>query len=227
VSGVVLPVAAEVELATDLERAAAEWISPYDQAWHLMRARDWLVHIAPEASLEMRLAAMVHDIERMFPGSPKLHMATTPWDDPYYLFAHSLRSAESVGVWLAGQGDTAVGVDEYEVRRLVALHELGGLRGADEVQAGDSLSFLETLAELAQTWVRTGACSRAKSADKLRYMANRIRIPAAQEPAAQLLEAALQGLAQIDDANSPVLPALHPYLQSAQPTNPDQGPFQD
>jgi hypothetical protein len=199
VSGVVVPVAPEVELATNLERAAAEWIRPYDQAWHLMRARDWLVHIDPDASLEMRLAAMVHDIERMFPGSPKMNMVTQPWDDPYYLFAHSLRSAESVGVWLAGQGEAAAGVDEYEVRRLVALHELGGLRGADEVQAGDSLSFLETLAELTRTWVRTGACSRAKGAEKLQYMADRIRLPAAREPAAQLLDAALQGLEQIED----------------------------
>ncbi|GII23421.1 hypothetical protein [Planosporangium mesophilum] len=198
-NGVELPVAPEVALATDLERAAAEWIHPYSQACHLMRARDWLVHIAPDASLEMRLAAMVHDIERMFPGSPAMNMASQPWDDPYYLFAHSLRSAESVGVWLAGQGDAAAGVDEYEVRRLVALHELGGLRGADEVQAGDSLSFLETLAELTRTWVRTGVCSKAKGAEKLHYMADRIRIPAAMKPAAELLEAALEGLDEIDE----------------------------
>ncbi|GAA1789154.1 hypothetical protein HC028_14870 [Planosporangium flavigriseum] len=198
-SGIVLPVAPEVALDTDLERAAAAWIRPYDQAWHLMRARDWLVHIAPDASLEMRLAAMVHDIERMFPGSPKMNMATQAWDDPYYLFAHSLRSAESVSVWLTGQGEAAAGVDEYEVRRLVALHELGGLRGADEVQAGDSLSFLETLAELTRNWVRSGVCSKTKGAEKLQYMADRIRIPAAMKPAAELLEAALEGLDQIKE----------------------------
>jgi hypothetical protein len=189
--------APEVALGTDVERAAAEWIRPYSQAWHLLRARDWLVYLEPGATVEMRLAAMVHDIERMFPGSPKLDLASTGWDDPYYLFPHSMRSAESVGVWLQSRGES--GVDEYEVRRLVALHELGGLRGADEVQAGDSLSFLETLAELTQNWVRTGACSRDRAEDKLRYMADRIRIPAAREPAAHLLDAALHGLAHAND----------------------------
>jgi hypothetical protein len=196
VTAAVSLLAPEVELATDVERAAAEWVRPYSQAWHLMRARDWLVYLEPDATVEMRLAAMVHDIERLFPGSPALDMATTAWDDPYYLFPHSMRSAESVGVWLATRGET--GVDEYEVRRLVALHELGGLRGADEVQAGDSLSYLETLAEVTRSWVRTGRCSRDKAAEKLRYMADRIRIPAAREPAAQLLEDALEVLSQVD-----------------------------
>jgi hypothetical protein len=178
-----------IELDTDLERAAASWVEPYDQAWHLMRARDWLVYLAPEATLEMRVAAMTHDIERMFPGGPKLNMAATPWDDPFYLFAHSTRSAECVGVWF--QSQQADHVDEYEIRRLVALHELGGLRGADEVQAGDSLSFLETLGELTAHWVRSGACCRAQGISKLRYMADRIRIPAAVKPAAELLEQAI------------------------------------
>jgi hypothetical protein len=195
-TGTVPCLAPEVALATDVERAAAEWIRPYSQAWHLLRARDWLVYLEPDATVEMRLAAMVHDIERMFPGSPRLDIAATAWDDPYYLFPHSMRSAESVGVWLQTRGES--GVDEYEVRRLVALHELGGLRGADEVQAGDSLSFLETLAGLTQTWVRTGQCSPEKAADKLRYMADRIRIPAAREPAARLLASALAGLSTVD-----------------------------
>ncbi|HEV7826902.1 MAG TPA: hypothetical protein VGP02_18560 [Mycobacteriales bacterium] len=195
-SAATVVLAPEVELATDVERAAAEWIRPYSQAWHLLRARDWLVYLEPEATVEMRLAAMVHDIERMFPGSPALNLATTAWDDPYYLFPHSMRSAECAGVWLAGQDVT--GVDEYEVRRLVALHELGGLRGADEVQAGDSLSFLETLAELTRTWVRTGRCSRDRAAEKLLYMAERIRVPAAREPAAQLLDAALEALSHVE-----------------------------
>jgi hypothetical protein len=185
-------VAPQVALATDLERAAALWVQPYDQAWHLMRARDWLVHLAPWASIEMRVAAMTHDVERMFPGGPRLDMAATPWDDPFYLFAHSSRSAECVGVWL--QTEKADSVNSCDIRRLVALHELGGPRGADEVQAGDSLSYLETLADLTATWVRSGACSRAKAIEKLRYMSDRIQIAAARGPAKQLLEQAIDVL---------------------------------
>jgi hypothetical protein len=189
--------APEIELDTHVERAAAEWIRPYSQAWHLLRARDWLVYLEPDATVEMRLAAMVHDIERMFPGSPALDMANTAWDDPYYLFPHSMRSAESVGVWLQTRGES--GVEEYEVRRLVALHELGGLRGADEVQAADSLSYLETLADATRSWVRAGRCSHDKAVEKLRYMADRIRIPAAREPAAHLLASALEVLSKVDE----------------------------
>jgi hypothetical protein len=186
--------APEVPLETEIEVLAAEWVRPYDQALHLMRARDWLVHLNPAATVEMRLAAMTHDIERMFPGGPRLDHATTEWDSPFYLYPHSLRSAESVGVWLGSIGSASAQVSLAEVRRLVGLHEVGGLRGADDVQAGDSLSFLETLAELTRDWVLSGACSRDKAADKLRYMADRIRVPAAREIAEPWLTWALDQL---------------------------------
>ncbi|MGY1824555.1 hypothetical protein [Geodermatophilus sp. SYSU D00079] len=183
-----------VPLETEVEALAAEWVRPYDQAEHLMRARDWLVHLNPAATVEMRLAAMTHDIERMFPGGPKLDHAVQVWDDPFYLYPHSLRSAESVGVWLGSIGPAAAQVQLREVRRLVGLHEVGGLRGADDVQAGDSLSFLETLAGLTCDWVLSGACSRAKAEEKLRYMADRVRLPAAAELAAPWLEWAVDQL---------------------------------
>jgi hypothetical protein len=187
-------VAPHVPLDTEIEVLAAEWVRPYDQVVHLMRARDWLVHLNPAATVEARVAAMTHDIERMFPGGPRLDHATMEWDSPFYLYPHSLRSAESVGVWLGGIGPVAAQVRVGEVRRLVALHEVGGLRGADDVQAGDSLSFLETLAGLTRDWVRSGACSRGKAEEKLTYMADRVRLPAAAELAAPLLEWAIDQL---------------------------------
>ncbi|MGY1631251.1 hypothetical protein ACI784_06035 [Geodermatophilus sp. SYSU D01186] len=196
-----LPWAAPVvPLDTEIEVLAAEWVKPYDQALHLMRARDWLVHLNPAATVEMRLAAMTHDIERMFPGGPRLDHATMEWDSPFYLYPHSLRSAESVGVWLGSIGPAGAQVSLADVRRLVGLHEVGGLRGADDVQAGDSLSFLETLAGLTRDWVASGACSRDKAAEKLVYMAERIRVPAAQEIAGPWLEWALD---QLPTADSP------------------------
>lgn len=191
--------APQVPLGTEIEILAAEWVRPYDQVRHLMRARDWLVHLVPAATVEMRLAAMTHDIERMFPGGPRLDHATTGWDDPFYLYPHSLRSAEAVGVWLGSAGSVARAVDPAEVRRLVGLHEVGGLRGADAVQAGDSLSYLETLAGLTRGWVLTGVCSREKGAEKLQYMADRIRPPAARELARGWLAWALE---QLPDAAS-------------------------
>jgi hypothetical protein len=183
-----------VPLDTEVEALAAEWVRPYDQVEHLLRARDWLVHLNPAATVEMRLAAMTHDIERLFPGGPRLDHATMEWDSPFYLYPHSLRSAEAVGVWLGGLGPVAAQVRLSEVRRLVGLHEVGGLRGADDVQAGDSLSFLETLAGLTRDWVLSGACSRAKAVEKLQYMADRVRTPLAAELAGPWLEWAVDQL---------------------------------
>lgn len=183
-----------VPLESRVEVLAADWVSPYNQVTHLLRARDWLVFLAPDATLEMRLAAMTHDIERMFPGGPVLDHARVEWDDPAYLFAHSMRSAEAVGFWLGGLGPMSDSVDVREVRRLIGLHEVGGLRGADELQAADSLSFLETLADLTRQWVLTGTCSRGKAAEKLHYSLDRIRVSAAVDPGKQLLEWALDQL---------------------------------
>lgn len=183
--------APRVEPGGEVEALAAEWIAPYGQAEHLVRARDWLVHLAPTATAEMRVAALTHDVERMFPGGPVLRHADQRWDDPVYLYAHSLRSAEAVTVWLGGLGPVAAAVDLAEIRRLVGLHEVGGIDGADEVQAADSLSFLETLAGLTRDWVRSGTCSRLQAERKLRYMADRVRLPAAAEHAAPLLEWAI------------------------------------
>lgn len=186
--------APRVDLDTELEVRAADWVRPYSQAEHLLRTRDWLVHLAPEATVEMRIAAMTHDIERMFPGGPALDHATITWDAPSYLFPHSLRSAEAVGVWLGSLDAVSPTVDLAEIQRLIGLHEVGGLRGADELQAADSLSFLETLAGLTRDWVLSGACSTDKAAEKLHYMHDRIRVQDAREPAKHLLEWALAQL---------------------------------
>ena len=183
-------------VATEIERRAIDWIGPYSQAWHLVRARDWLAYLDPEASLEQRLAVVTHDIERMFPNGPQLDKATGRWDDPHYLYAHAARSAEVVGFWLYAQHDVPEKVVLPEVQRLITLHEFGGVGGADLVQAADSLSFLETLQDIARKWVTNGECDAEQARAKHRYMAERIRVPEAQPVAERLLE---QALAALDD----------------------------
>jgi len=179
---------------TEIEKRALEWIAPYSQAWHLERARDWLVHLDRGCSLEMRLAVMTHDIERMFPGGPSFDKRNGRWDDPCYLYAHASRSAESVGVWLHGLGPVGQSVHLSEVRRLITLHEFGGLDGADLVQAADSLSFLETLQDIVISWVAKGECGVDQARAKHQYMADRIRIDEARRLAEPLLESALASL---------------------------------
>lgn len=191
--------APEVPIGTEVEAAAAQWVAPYSQVLHLLRTRDWLLRLTPDASLEARLAAMTHDIERMFPGGPVLDFAHARWDDPAYLYPHQLRSAAFVGDWLSAQGH-AGDVDVAEVRRLVGLHEVGGLGAADDIQAADSLSFLETLAGLAADWVRSGVCSRDTAIAKLTYSVDRIRLQRALQPARDLLPWAIDQIPANQDS---------------------------
>lgn len=183
-----------IPATTEIEERALTWIAPYSQALHLVRARDWLVYLDPDSSVEARLAVVTHDIERMFPGGPRMDKATDRWDDPHYLYAHASRSAEAVGIWLHSQGDAAKEVSVPEVRRLITLHEFGGVEGADLIQAADSLSFLETLQDIARDWVRKNECDAEKARAKHRYMAERIRVPKASRLAQPLLEQALASL---------------------------------
>lgn len=182
---------------TPLEARALEWIAPYSQAEHLVQARDWVLVLAPDASPALRLAALTHDIERHFPGGPQQDFAVDAWDDPDYLLAHSTRSADIIQRWIEDAGDGSDPAFVAEVRRLVLLHELGGDAQADLLQAADSLSFLETLHELAAGWVQRGQCSADKADAKLRYMRDRIRIPRARELAEPLYA---QAAAQLPDA---------------------------
>jgi hypothetical protein len=184
---------------TEIERRVAAWIEPYGQAWHLVRTRDWLVHLDGDASIEMRLAAVTHDIERMFPGGPAFDKRAGRWDDPDYLYAHASRSAGVVGVWLAEQGSAAADLSTGDIRRLITLHEFGGLDGADLVQAADSLSFLETLQDIVRSWVENGECDIAQARAKHQYMADRIRIEEARHLAEPLLASAM---ASLDDLES-------------------------
>jgi hypothetical protein len=195
----VITLAPEAPVATDIERRAIAWIGPYSQARHLVRARDWLLHLDRSATLEARLAVVTHDIERMFPGGPTMNKATDRWDDPHYLYAHASRSAEVVGVWLHSQDGATDQVSLSEVQRLITLHEFGGMDGADLVQAADSLSFLETLQDVVRRWVTGGECGVEQASAKHRYMAERIRVPEARRLAEPLLEQALASLEDLQE----------------------------
>ena len=167
-------------MSDELEARALEWIAPYWNARHLVRTRDWLVELEPDASLALRLAALTHDIERHFPGGP-----TGEPGDPEYERAHAERSARIVADWLAGEGaDTGL---VAAVADLVRAHEVGGWPEADVLQAADSLAFLEVNADRPQAWVREGRCDLATAEARLRRLYDRITVPAARRAAEPLL----------------------------------------
>jgi hypothetical protein len=187
------PLPAAVETRDDavsrlLDRAG-DWIDPYWNAEHLRRTLAWLLVLDPGASEGARIAALTHDMERHFPGGPKMDPATMAPDDVGYRCAHCERSAQIVGEWLRGEGgseDIAAEVD-----RLILTHEIGGRSDEDVLQAADSLSFLEVNAALVASWFTEGRCTRERSREQLEYMFDRIRIARARELAGPLRTEAL------------------------------------
>lgn len=178
---------------SSLEIAATEWLDGFYQLEHLLCTRKWVVQLRPHASSELLFAALVHDAERYFPGGP----TSTPqngFDDPEYLFAHSIRSADIVQAWLEERPERHSEEWTRTVRRLILRHELGGNEEEDVLQAADSLAFLDALDWLAVEWVCTGHYSVAGAKEKLTWAVERLRPPAAVSFALPLYVRAVQDL---------------------------------
>jgi hypothetical protein len=174
---------------SELEAHAQRWIEEvHPHARHLVRARDWAVALEPDAGEALRIAAVLHDVERAFPDPECPWDPAGDWDHPGYLRWHQDRAAAIAARWLGEQAAPSELVDE--VRRLILVHEEGGWPEADVLQAADSLSFLETLSGVTVAWVRNGTPPE-RAIDKLRFMADRIRIAEAHTEAGPLLERAL------------------------------------
>jgi hypothetical protein len=178
---------------TALELAATEWLDGFYQLEHLLCTRAWAPKLWPDASFELRFAALTHDAERFFPGGPT-STPTNGFDDPDYLFAHSIRSADIVEAWLRQQQPTPDAQFIARVRTLILRHELGGNEEEDLLRAVDSLSFLESLDWLTVDWVHTGRYSIEKARDKLNWSVERIRPSAAVTVALPLYAAAVRRL---------------------------------
>jgi hypothetical protein len=172
---------------SELEPKAEAFVASYWNAHHLLNTRDWLVRLAPDASEALRVAAVVHDCERMFPGGPVVEPSAAH-DDERYLREHSERSARFASEWLRSEGAEARFVDEVE--ELVRLHEIGGTPDADLLQAADSISFLDVNGEVVLKWVVDGRATRAHARGKLDYMLERIRLKRGHELALPLYQRA-------------------------------------
>lgn len=181
----------------ELARAARAWVREvHPHAQHLLRTEDWAVQIDPDASDRLRLAAVLHDIERAFPDPDAQWDSARDWDSPAYNRWHQDRCAQIASDWLREQGaDVALTED---VAALIRVHEEGGWPEADVLQAADALSFLETMAWLVVGWVDAGRAPRERAAAKLQDSLDRMAPDQtkARQLARPLLERALRDVAE-------------------------------
>jgi hypothetical protein len=175
--------------AADLIADARAWIETnHPHPRHLEQTLVWLDRLAPAATGPVRLAALLHDIERATPDPDSPFDSARDWNRDAYLDYHQGRSAAHLADWMAGHGASS-GDTEVAVA-LVAVHERGGWRDADLVQAADSLSFIETMTPLLADWVASGRSSGPTALAKLDNMWQRIRVPRARELGGEVYESA-------------------------------------
>lgn len=109
------------------------WVEEiYSNSDHLVRTGYWVKKLDSKASDALIIAAITHDIERVFkenrnPPSPEAKGAK--WDDSVYDKWHSERSAKFVTEFLKKEG--ASGELIKKVAQLVSHHEHGGWKEAD------------------------------------------------------------------------------------------------
>jgi hypothetical protein len=170
-------------------RAWVEAVHPH--ARHLLRTEELVVELEPAAGEGLRLAAVLHDIERAFPDPEAPWDSARDWDSREYNRWHQDRCADIASEWLREQG--APDGLTAEIDALIRVHEDGGWPEADLLQAADSLSFLETMVPLVVGWFETGRAPRERAAAKLRHSVERIApgLVRARELAAPQLERAL------------------------------------
>jgi hypothetical protein len=185
---------------TDLLPAARAWVveckHPHQQ--HLLRTEDWLLELAPDVSERLRLAAVLHDIERAFPAPGTDWDSARDWDNPEYNRWHQDRCADIASNWLREQGASPELVEGVDA--LVRVHEEGGWPEADLLQAADSLSFLDTLTPLTIRWVQSGRATPERAKAKIRSSLD--RIDPGLERARDLARAMLaDALASVDAAS--------------------------
>jgi hypothetical protein len=173
-----------------LEDAARAWArAEHPHARHLERSLDWLLELDRDARDALRIAALLHDIERAYPDPDARWSGASHWAEDTYVHYHEARCAQYLAAWLLDH-DAHPTVARDAVA-LVLYHEEGGWPEADLLQAADSLSFIETMTPLIRGWIANGDTTPQSALAKLEHMYERMRVPAARELGRPLIEAAL------------------------------------
>jgi len=130
---------------------------------HSILTRKWLLKICPDASEDMQIAALAHDIERAVPprirGIPGENYDQTKQ-------RHAKRSADIAAKIMEEIG--FIKEDIAKVKHLIENHEVGGDKESDYLRDADSIAYFEYNVNL--YFKRNGA---EKTKDKIMFMFGR------------------------------------------------------
>lgn len=176
------------------ERLVAFVQERYPLPVHLIRTEQWLEHLVPDADEPLRLAALLHDIDRLFPLEPGEEIPPGyRYDDRESLLWHGRRSARFARQILEDFGADAELVEA--VLPLIAFHEVGGNDRVDALMDADSLSFLENNVGF---FLRKVTAEKTSVRTKIDYMFGRVQSPVARELALPLYRRVSEKLEAID-----------------------------
>ncbi len=110
---------------------------------HFVRTVFWLEKLLPNITDTERIAAYAHDIERAFRESKD---SPDNYLDPTFLKNHQEKGAQIISVFL--RKEHALEEMISRVVHLISKHEVGGDVEQNALMSADSISFLETNAEM-------------------------------------------------------------------------------
>ncbi|HEV7449010.1 MAG TPA: DUF4202 family protein [Candidatus Paceibacterota bacterium] len=145
---------------------------------HFERTVFWYEQLLPQLTEAHRVAAYAHDIERAL--RDKNTPDTENYLDPEFLKRHQEGGAKIMADFLREKGADDMTIDK--VSHLISKHEVGGDAEQDALMDADSVSFMETNAEMFVT-KKAPTEGYEKVKEKLDWMYNRINSPEAKEAA--------------------------------------------
>jgi len=109
---------------------------------HGEKVLEHVLELNPQASPELQIAAMAHDIERGYDAKDRLNQDQFPGDYDAYKAAHAKRGAEIIFKILHEYDFLS---DEFmnRVSYLIANHEVGGDEDANDLRDADSVAFMQ------------------------------------------------------------------------------------
>lgn len=148
------------------------------QKAHFERAVFWYEKFLPTFTEAHKIAAYAHDIERAFRDEEK--KAPENYLDEDFLKHHQEKGAEIMNSFLKKEGASEELISK--VAHLISKHEVGGDEEQNALMDADSVSFMETNAEMFVN-KKAGVEGYEKVKEKLDWMFNRIKSGQARKEA--------------------------------------------